>query len=193
MSDNEEEGKKKAPPKPPNWQTTQARKIVMMDLHDGSLPIDEKLLPADMAWEIYRYQPEFVKEHITEEQFKRNLASNREQMAKKHEESDRQMAAYIHDLALYPVKEHKPDGKPVFLHHPAHEKLHEDVEEEIHKQMDPVSFKKSRDEYKPWGKNTFETASIKPCVPKSSTGTSSMKQKRTARNAKQATRDVKCF
>ena len=128
----------------------------MMDLMDGALPTEEELLPADWAWAVYRHQPEFLLEKIEYNHFQKKLKDNREQVAKKKAESARQMEAYRRDLDLYPVKQYKKDGRPVFSQHPAHELLQTNVKEGVHEIMDPFKFKMSREEYKkPWYPKEF--------------------------------------
>ena len=138
-----------------DWLRSESKKIVMMDLYDDVLPLDEKKLPTDHAWEINRHQPEFVKEKVPYEQFEKNLESNQEQVAKKKAESARQLQAFEHDLEFYPPKPYKANGKPAFHLHPAHKKLHKDIENDRHKTMTRSELKQSRPEYPCWETKEF--------------------------------------
>ena len=112
---------------PKYWGSSQSKKIVMMDLIDGVLPIQYAALPSDLVWEIYRYQPEFVQEKITKSQFVSNLAANRQQLAKRMGETQRQMDAFQHDLDLFPPKVVKANGYLAFHLHDAHAQLKMDI------------------------------------------------------------------
>ena len=152
----DEEGEHKPPINNVHWGTSQSKKIIMMDLMGDVLPTDETLLPADWAWEVYRYQPEFIKEKISYAHYEKNLKANRLQVAKRKAESRRQMDMFLHDLVLYPVKKYKKDGRPVFSQHLAHTSMQNDISEGVHETMEPSDFKQSRDEYKkPWYPKEF--------------------------------------
>lgn len=67
-----------------DWAASESKKLIMLDLVEGHLPLEETELSSELAWEVYRHQPEFVEEKIPFEQFKERLKDNQKTIKEKN-------------------------------------------------------------------------------------------------------------
>jgi hypothetical protein len=61
-----------------------------------------------------------------------------------------------HDRTLYPRSEKNSRGELVFDLHPAKMLLREDLKNGLHKRMSPSALRRTREEYKAFGKSIFK-------------------------------------
>lgn len=139
-----------------DWAKSQSKKLVMHDLINQHLPVVESELPANLAWEVYRHQPEFIEEKVLFDQFQARLIDHRALVEKKMKDAAFQLKAYEHDLMLYPEKKYHPNGRPVWQYHPAKQKLRDDVANAYHLIMTPMELKKTQPEYDDFTNKEFK-------------------------------------
>ena len=108
-----------------DWNKSEAKGILLDDLHDFTLTVDEDVVPAEMAWEFYRHLPEFAE--VVFEQFKARLQSHRQQVKSRIERAEWESAAMEHDRSMNPYPTHDHRGRPNFYLSPAAPLLRQDL------------------------------------------------------------------
>lgn len=137
-----------------DWKNSEAKTVLLKDLHEGVLPLEEHDVSAEDAWNTcYVNLPEFA--NVNFDQFKRQLKAHRKQVKEKKQGADSQEAALLHDRLLYPEKSHYTIGRRIFRMSPAAPLLQADVQNGHHHQLTPSALKASRPEYGEWELKIF--------------------------------------
>lgn len=137
-----------------NWRTSGAREIILDDLYRGVLTIDEEILPAEQAWEIYSKVDGF--QLVPFAQFKRQLKAHRNQVLKMQKESLHQYESFRRDQATQQQFTTYEDGRPIFVASPAHALLREDVKELYQTKISVGQLQVSRPEFESWTRAEFK-------------------------------------
>lgn len=132
--------------KPIAWVNSKAKKIILLDLQEGILPLDSAEVSAREAWDkVYGKMIEF--QDVPYEQFRDRLNSHRNQVTLLENQSFEGELALAHDRLLHPRQTHNHRGEPVFDLSSAKLLLREDVKNELHTTMDRAELQASRPEY----------------------------------------------
>ena len=142
------------------WKESDAKKILITDLHTGALQIGEsgdevqEEKEIEEAWEFYQHLHEF--RDVPWEQFRDQIKKHRSTVRSKVQDSCDQGEALEHDMALSPRREHYPDGQRIFRLTPAYEQLRKDVAAGLHHSMTPAALRAHRFElYGSWDLGVF--------------------------------------
>lgn len=131
-----------------DWRNSEPRKILMGDLIAGILPLDENEMPARDAWELcYSLMAEFITAGVVYSQFEARLKDHRKQLNEDVIRAAQEADALDHDRLLFPRKDKKTDGKPVFDLHPAKLILRELVKHNNHAGKTPTEIRNMHDEF----------------------------------------------
>lgn len=137
------------------WRNSAAQTILLEDLKNGILTLDKKEVPPKKAWETYSAMKEF--KLVPYDQFRTQLNSHRNQVAKLCSASKDHEAALEKYREKYPSKTHHADGRPLFYLSNAHKLLRQDIKDGKQKEMSIRDLRKSRPEYlAPWSKKEFK-------------------------------------
>jgi len=152
------------------WQNSPAKSIIMSDLEDGHLPIGEKEVSAEHAWDVYKNLLEF--DGVCFKQFKERLKDHRRAMEKKALQSATEEEAFQHDCLLHPRDNtHDRRGKLIFDRSPAKDLLRQDIMDGAYPLLSPMDFWNTRPEYKLFDLNVFRGRIYQEIdAPSSSTG-----------------------
>lgn len=136
------------------WEKSEPRAILIEDLVQGVLPLDDKEMTHETAWNIlYKDMKEFSE--VCFAQFKARLRDHRKQVKQGLLRSKHEEECMERDRRLFPRKESNGDGKPNFDLHPAKLLLRADVKNKKHKQMKPSKLRMSRPEYQAFDNDHF--------------------------------------
>ena len=125
-------------------------------MDDGKLSLDENVVSAETAWEMYRQHPTFILERVVFSQFEKRLKDHRKQVEKKFSSLSGELEALAHDRLLFPRQTHNHRGEPVFDLSAAKPKLREDVAAKRHEGKTASEFRKTRPEYKGFKPDIFK-------------------------------------
>ena len=127
----------------PNWQKSDAKKLLLQDLRSGEIPLDsESMTPRDAFFQ----RPEFA-EFGGYENFPSRLRSARQHIACKNDRAASDCAALAHDRKIYPKPDNNHRGEPRWEGSEAERLLRNDMDEDKHKQMKPELLYNAREEY----------------------------------------------
>jgi hypothetical protein len=131
-----------------DWIHSEAKKVILADLMDGHLSLDENVVSAETAFQVYKAHRLEAFADVGFDQFKLRLKDHRDQVSKLHAASLWEEAAFQHDRVLVePRGTHNHRGEPIFDKSPAQELLRQDVKELQHSEMSPMDLWHSRPEY----------------------------------------------
>ena len=75
-----------------DWRSSKSKALVLSNLIDGTIPIDEKSMSAEVAWESrYKNATAFLDEHVQFDQFKVRLKDHRKQVSIKNSNKKRKI------------------------------------------------------------------------------------------------------
>jgi hypothetical protein len=136
------------------WRNSKARLIVISDLESTLLPLHDKEMSAEVAWnQVYKTMVEF--ENVPFDMFEARLKEHRKQVKARLATSLAEEKALAHDRRLYPRQTHNHRDEPVFDLSPAKECLREDVKNKVHTTMSSSKFQESRPEYRGFKRSKF--------------------------------------
>jgi hypothetical protein len=131
-----------------DWIHSEAKKVILADFMDGHLSLDENVVSAETAFQVYKAHRLEAFADVGFDQFKLRLKDHRDQVSKLHAASLWEEAAFQHDRVLVqPRGTHNHRGEPIFDKSPAQELLRQDVKELQHSEMSPMDLWHSRPEY----------------------------------------------
>lgn len=130
-----------------DWGNSEAKMILMADLHSGELELDWRKFSVKQAGEKYRFHPAFH-DIVCYEQFKQNLSNHRRSVKKNLARINLEQEAFEHDRRLYPDTGHNHLGELKYQHSETQELLRDDVASGLHLLMTPSKLRSSRPEYK---------------------------------------------
>lgn len=136
-----------------NWRTSGAREILLDDLHRGVLTLDEELMPAEQAWEVYGPMDSF--QLVPFKQFKRQLKAHRQQVLKLVTKSTPEYEAFRRDQATQEQFTHYASGRPIFAASSAHKLLKQDVSELFKEAINIGNLHQTRPEFASWTRAEF--------------------------------------
>jgi hypothetical protein len=136
------------------WRGSEAKRIILEDLEEGTLSLDEHEMSTEEAWEVYRKLPEFL--GVVFSQFKVRVKDHRKLVKNRSNQSEREMQALLHDRQIYPRMPHNHRGEPVFDLSVAKQLLREDVRDNKHIAMVPSKLQQTRPEYVIFKPNKFK-------------------------------------
>jgi hypothetical protein len=126
-----------------NWQNSEAKKLLLQDLHTGAIPLDGDLMTPRDA---YRQRPEFA-EFDGYANFPSRLRGARQQVARLQNRAASDSAAFAHDQQIYPNAAKNHRGEPRWEGSKAERLLRQDMDEGKHKAMKPQLLYNARKEY----------------------------------------------
>ena len=129
-----------------DWLKSEARYILLDDLEHEILSLDEKEVPVELAWGVYREHPAF-KDIVCYDQFAKQLAAHRGQVKRRKDAMVEQLKAFQHDRELHKEATYNNRGEPVFALLPAKLLLRDDVTNKRHVGRTPTQLWLSRPEY----------------------------------------------
>jgi hypothetical protein len=119
---------------------------VLDDLQAGFLPLYERELSAEEAWEkMYKDEPEFVS--VTFNMFKERLKDHCKQVIKLQKRAAFELEAFLHDRTLHPRSEQDRNGNKLFDVSETKYLLRMDIEDGKHLTMTPSQLQYTREEY----------------------------------------------
>jgi hypothetical protein len=142
--------KRKSTNNPENidWAKSLAKKIVMADLADGRLSLEENVVSAEKAFQVYKACRPAAFADVGFNQFKLRLKDHRRQVKKTVEASQWEEAAFqLDQLSLEHPGTHNDRGEPIFDRSPAKKLLRQDVKDGRHDEMSPKDLWCSRPQY----------------------------------------------
>ena len=137
-----------------DWRKSLARIVLLDGLTDETIPLDEKELSAEEAWELYKDEEGF-KGVVDFDQFKRQLKAHRDQVSKQRKKSNKEQEAFEHDLKLYPRRLHNHKGQLKFDYSDAKLLLREDVEQGNHNILSLTELWEKHDAYQLFTQDVF--------------------------------------
>ena len=139
------------------WRTCKFKAIILNDLVDGRLPIDNKLMTAESAWELhYKNLSVVLEEKVLFDQFKERLQDHRKQMGKNATRAASDKIAARRSRKLFCRKERNKRNELVFCIHPANKLLRADIEAGHDLGKSPIEFQSSRKEYQEFSARKFK-------------------------------------
>jgi len=139
-----------------DWTKSLSRQMVLDDLENGVVSVDETDSAEDLYYLFYVHTDEFKREKVLFRQFRDCLRDHREQVKKRQEASQWEMAAFAHDNAIFPTRTHNDRGEKKFYLTPAYRLLAKDVGNKLHQLMTPSQLKASRPEYEEFSNKVFD-------------------------------------
>ena len=129
-----------------NWRSSKAKELLKRLILDGTVSAND--LPED----VYKLHEEFQLYNF--KNFKVNLKSLHESIAKGKKASERDSIAFANDLAICGRPTHTRQGTPVWAGSNAELLLKEDIYNGVHRVIGPEDLWKSREEFQefPLGK-----------------------------------------
>jgi hypothetical protein len=105
-----------------DWIHSEAKKVILADLMDGHLSLDENVVSAETAFQVYKARRLEAFADVGFDQFKLRLKDHRDQVSKLHAASLWEEAAFPYDRVLVdPRGTHNHRGEPIFDKSPAQE------------------------------------------------------------------------
>jgi hypothetical protein len=139
-----------------DWVHSEAKKVILADLTDGHLSLDENVVSAEKAFQVYKARRPEAFVDVGFDQFKQRLKDHRKQVKKLHEASQWEEAAFAHDrLLVQPQGTHNHRDEPIFDKSAAQELLRQDVKDRQHDKMPPMDLWHSRPEYQVFALKIF--------------------------------------
>jgi len=130
------------------WIHSRTREILLQDLNDGVLPLDEKEISAETAWNIhYQHMVEVKLDRVVFSQFKDRLRDHRKQVRKKKGHLNAQLAALKLSREVNPPKTHNRRGEIIFAFTEAAKLLKKDIAEGKMNNLTHNELYSSRQEY----------------------------------------------
>jgi hypothetical protein len=129
--------------KEPNWQNSEAKKLLLQDLRSGAIPLDSKSMSPKDA---YLKRPEFA-EFGGYVNFPSRLRSARQQIDCMNNRAATDSAGLAHDRRIYPKAAKNHRGEPRWEGSEAERLLRQDMDEGNHKKMKPELLYNTRKEY----------------------------------------------
>lgn len=126
----------------PNWLNSEAKKLLLQDLRDGTIPVDSKSMAPKT---VYLLRPEFAE--FDYKNFPGRLRSARQQIISKNNCAASDSTAFAHDRQLYPKAANNHRGEPRWEGSETERLLRLDMDESKHKTMKPQQLYQSRKEY----------------------------------------------
>ena len=75
-----------------DWRSSKSKALVLSNLIDGTIPIDEKSMSVEVAWESrYKNATAFLDEHVQFDQFKTRLKDHQKQVSMKNSNKKRKV------------------------------------------------------------------------------------------------------
>lgn len=128
----------------PDWKTSDAKKLLELDLISGEIPLqsgDDGMDPMD----VYLQRPEFSE--FPYEYFRGRLLDMRKQITEKKALASVDAAALANDQKIHPKSSHSVRGEPRWDGSAAQQLLKNDIKDNKHKTMTPKDLHKSRSDY----------------------------------------------
>ena len=151
-------------PRPKNpdcidWANSQSKKVLIRDLETGYLSAKDAPISPEIAWDYYKYVPEFVEEKVIFKQFKANLKSLRKAFRERTHHIEQQLTALEHDTQFIYKDTHNSKGVKIFRDTVADRLLKDDVKNGLHIELGCEGLYNLRDEYK--NERTWDLAFFK--------------------------------
>lgn len=124
------------------WKKSKAKKLLFVDLSDGTIPLDAKDMPPQT---VYLQRPEFSE--IQYERFRTNLNDMRKNIRAKKTHAASDSVALAHDRAIHPKKPLNHRGEPRWEGSEAERLLKVDIDNGMNEGQTPSELWKSREEY----------------------------------------------
>ena len=128
-----------------DWRNSEAKDIILRDLHEGVIPMNDEEVADDDVYVWYQQFDAF--KNVGSRQFKARLKGHREQIQRNDATVDWEVEAYMHDRLIHPERMHDRHGNIKFYLTPGRELLRQDLREGKHKTMGIEDLYTSRDEY----------------------------------------------
>jgi hypothetical protein len=126
-----------------SWKDSLAKRLLENDLKMGIIPLSsEEMGPR----EVYIHRPEFSEFPYTN--FQSNLRSLRKTIQEKHNSSEYDAAAILHDRQIHPKAVVNRNGKQRWEGSDAEFLLRQDIDNKFHLVMEPNALYNTRHEYK---------------------------------------------
>jgi len=139
-----------------DWKKHPAKEILLEDLEPHGWLYGSEILDAVVVYEYYLARHKEIFDEIPFKQFQDRYNEAIQKAAKRRARSAEEEKMLKHDRCLHPRQTHNDRGEPVFdMDEEAKKQLIEDVNNSLHKKMEPKELWQSREMYRKYKLNKF--------------------------------------
>lgn len=128
-----------------NWRSSEGKYLLQKDLYEGEIPLSSEGMSPE---EVYVLRPEFARDSVSFERFKRNLENLRKSIREERAWSTRDLEALTRDRGQWKKPSHNHRGEPRWEGSEAERCLKEDVARNFNTDKAAMSYYDEREVYK---------------------------------------------